>query len=57
MEYLERKTVKLLPQCGRLVQDMIAEALCDQPDPRLIRRMLKELRERLDEFEAHYFDQ
>jgi hypothetical protein len=56
VEYLERKIVKLLPQCGGLVQDMIAEALCDQPDPRLIRQMLRELRERLDEFEAHYFN-
>ena len=57
MDYLERKTVKLLPQCGKLVQDMIAEALCDEPDPRLIRQMLADLRMRLNEFETHYYSE
>lgn len=56
MDYLERKTVKLLPQSAKLIQEMIAESLCDQPDPRLIRYMLTELRKLLDEFEEHYFE-
>lgn len=56
MEYFERKSVKLLAHCGKQVQDIIGECLCDQPDPKLVRLMLTELRKGLDEFEDAYFE-
>jgi hypothetical protein len=56
MDYIERKAVKLLARGAHTLGDIMGEALCDEPQKPLMRLMLKELREMLDEFEAAYFD-
>jgi hypothetical protein len=55
MTLIERKAVKLLAQSQRLIGDMTAEALCDEPQKFLIKTMLADLRTQLDEFEDAYF--
>lgn len=56
MDLIERKSVKLLALSQRLLADIIAETLCDQPQKPLIRHMLGELQEQLAEFADAYFD-
>ena len=56
MDLIERKSVKLLAQGSRLLAEMSAEALCDEPQRFVIKKMLGELRELLDEFEDAYLD-
>jgi hypothetical protein len=56
MDFIERKAVKLLARGQHLLGDMTGEALCDAPQKPLMRAMLAELREMLDEFEDAYFD-
>ena len=57
MDLIERKAVKLLAQSSRLLAEMSAEALCDEPQRFLIKKMLTDLRGLLDEFEDAYFDE
>jgi hypothetical protein len=57
MDFIERKAVKLLARSQNLLADMTGEALCNEPQKPLIRAMLKELREMLDEFDDAYFDE
>ena len=54
MDLIERKSVKLLAQASRLLGDMTAEALCDEPQKFVIAKSLAELRTLLDEFEDAY---
>jgi hypothetical protein len=56
MDLIERKSVKLLAQGSRLLADMTAEALCDEPQKFLIAKLLDELRGLLDEFEDAYLE-
>jgi hypothetical protein len=56
MDLIERKSVKLLAQGSRLLADMSAEALCDEPQKFLIAKLLAELRGLLDEFEDAYLE-
>ena len=56
MDLIERKTVKLLSQTSRLLAMMTAEALCDDPQRELIRRMLTEAQQLLEEFSDNYFE-
>ncbi len=56
MDFIERKAVKLLAQCARTSAAATAEALCLEPDRRLIRSLVAEIREALDLFEDSYFD-
>lgn len=55
MDYIDRKAAKLLAQSSALSARMVAETLCDMPQRELVRVMLAELRETLDEFEDAYF--
>lgn len=57
MEFIERKAVKLLARSQNLLADMTGEALCNEPQKALLKAMLVELREMLDEFEDAYFDE
>jgi hypothetical protein len=57
MDYIDRKATKLLAQSAALTARMIAEALCDVPQKALVRVMLEELRQNLDEFEEAYFQE
>ncbi len=54
MDLIERKSVKLLAQGSRLLAEMTAEALCDEPQKFVIAKSLAELRMLLDEFEDAY---
>jgi hypothetical protein len=54
MDLIERKAIKLLAQGTKLLGEMTAEALCDEPQKFLIRRSLADLRALLDEFEDAY---
>ena len=57
MDLIERKTVKLLSQISQLVAGMMNEALCDEPQKALIRRMLQQTEALLREFSDNYFDE
>jgi hypothetical protein len=57
MDLIERKSVKLLAHSTRVLGDMTAEALCDEPQKFLIARLLGELRALLDEFEDAYLEE
>jgi hypothetical protein len=54
-DLIERKSLKLLAQAGRTLNQVIGEGLCDEPQKKLMRAMLDELRGMLDEFEEAYF--
>jgi hypothetical protein len=54
-DLIERKTLKLLMQANQRLSELAAEGLCDQPQKKLMRTMLAELRAMLDEFEDAYF--
>ena len=54
-DLIERKSLKLLAQAGRTLNQVIDEGLCDEPQKKLMRAMLTELRGMLDEFEEAYF--
>jgi len=54
-DLIERKALKLLVQANQRVSELVAEGLCDQPQKKLMRTMLAELRMMLDEFEDAYF--
>lgn len=56
MQHVEQLAVKLLARCARDVAAMVSECLCNEPDKRLVRSMLAQVREMLDEFEDAYFD-
>ena len=53
---IERKSLKLLAQAGQLLNQIVGEGLCEEPQKKLIRNMLAEVRGMLDEFEDAYFD-
>jgi hypothetical protein len=55
-DLFERKSLKLLAQGGQMLNQIIAEGSCDEPQKDLMRRMLMELRVMLSEFEEAYFD-
>jgi hypothetical protein len=55
-DLIERKSLKLLAQAGQILNQIVGEGLCDEPEKTLIRSMLMELRAVLDEFEEAYFD-
>lgn len=57
MDIVESLSVKLLARCAREVAAMISECLCREPDKRLVRAMLHDVRTMLDEFEDAYFDE
>ena len=57
MDLIERKTVKLLSQASQLLAAMMNEALCDEPQKALIRRMLQQTEMLLREFSESYFDE
>lgn len=54
MDVVDRLAVKLLAQASQQLGRMTAEALCNEPQKRLIASMLGELRTMLDEFEDAY---
>jgi hypothetical protein len=54
-DLIERKSLKLLARAGQTLNQIIGEGLCDEPQKKLMRAMLAELREMLDEFEDAYF--
>ena len=53
---IERKSLKLLAQAGQMLNQIVGEGLCEEPQKKLIRDMLAEVRGMLDEFEDAYFD-
>jgi len=53
---IERKSLKLLAQAGQILNQIVGEGLCEEPQKKLIRDMLAEVRGMLDEFEDAYFD-
>jgi hypothetical protein len=57
MDHVEQLSVKLLARCSREMAAMVSECLCGEPDKRLVRTMLTEVRGMLDEFEDAYFDE
>jgi hypothetical protein len=54
-ELIERKALKRLTQAGQTINQLIGEGLCDEPQQKLMRAMLAELREMLDDFEDAWF--
>jgi hypothetical protein len=54
-DLIERKALKLLMLANQRLSELAAEGLCDQPQKKLMRTMLAELRAMLDEFEDAYF--
>ena len=54
-DLIERKALKLLVQANQRLSELVGEGLCDQPQKKLMRTMLVELRTMLDEFEDAYF--
>jgi len=54
-DLIERKSLKLLAQAGQTLNQIVGEGLCDEPQKKLMRAMLVELRGMLDEFEEAYF--
>ncbi len=54
-DLIERKALKLLVQANQRMSELVGEGLCDQPQKKLMRTMLGELRAMLDEFEDAYF--
>jgi hypothetical protein len=54
-DLIERKSLKLLVQAGQTLNKIVGEGLCDEPQKKLMRAMLQEMRAMLDEFEAAYF--
>lgn len=54
-DLVERKSLKRLTQAGQLLNQMVGEGLCDEPQKKLMRAMLEELRGMLDDFEEAYF--
>ena len=52
---IERKSLKLLARAGQTLNQIVGEGLCDEPQKKLMRAMLAEMREMLDEFEDAYF--
>jgi hypothetical protein len=54
-DLIERKSLKLLAQAGQTLNQIVSEGLCDEPQKKIMRAMLAEIRGRLDEFEEAYF--
>ena len=54
-DLIERKSLKLLAQAGQTLNQIVGEGLCDEPQKKLMREMLTEMRAMLDEFEDAYF--
>jgi len=54
-DLIERKSLKLLAQAGQTLNQIVGEGLCDEPQKKLMRGMLTDLRGMLDEFEDAYF--
>jgi hypothetical protein len=57
MDYVERKSVKLLSEASKLLAAMMSESLCDEPQKALIRRMLAQTETLLHEFQESYLDE
>ena len=57
MDYVERKSVKLLSEATKLLAAMMSECLCDEPQKALIRRMLAQTETLLREFEDSYLEE
>ncbi len=57
MKFTEQMATKLLAHALRQLGQTINEALCVTPDKRVIRAMLKDIRNSLEEFEDAYFDE
>lgn len=55
-DLIERKSLKLLAQGGQILNQIVGEGLCDEPQKKLMRDMLAELRGILEEFEDAYFN-
>jgi hypothetical protein len=55
VDLIEQKSLKLLAQAGQALNQIVAEGLCDEPQKKLMRTMLVDLRGMLDEFEEAYF--
>jgi hypothetical protein len=55
-DLIERKSLKLLAQAGQVLNQIVSEGVCDEPQKELMQAMLAELRGMLDEFEGAYFD-
>ena len=56
MDFTEQMAVKLLAHAIRQLGQTVNETLCVTPDKAVIRGMLKDVRDTLDEFEDAYFD-
>jgi hypothetical protein len=54
-DLIERKSLKLLAQAGQVLNQIVSEGLCDEPQKKHMDAMLAELRGMLDEFEEAYF--
>ena len=54
-DLIERKSLKLLAQAGQTLNQIVGEGLCDEPQKKLMRTLMMELRGMLDEFEDSYF--
>lgn len=57
MDFTDQMATKLLAQATRTLASATNEALCGQPDKAVVRELLREVRETLDEFEDAYFDE
>ncbi len=56
MDFTQQMATKLLAHAIRQLGQTVNEALCVTPDKRVIRAMLRDVRDTLDEFEDAYFD-
>ena len=56
MDFTEQMAAKLLAHAIRQLGQAVNETLCITPDKAVIRGMLKDVRDTLDEFEDAYFD-
>ncbi len=53
--FIDRKALKLLVQANQRLSEIVGEGLCEEPQKKLMRAMLAEVRTMLDEFEDAYF--
>jgi hypothetical protein len=56
MDYKDRLAVKLLAQASALLSRAVNETLCQEPDRRVIRAMIRDAAEMVAEFEDTYFE-
>lgn len=55
-DFIDRKALKLLVQANQRLSEIVGEGLCEEPQKKLMRTMLVEVRAMLDEFEDAYFE-